>query len=102
MVDRVVFDGDVDGDSALQVDDVLLEDLNFDLCVFEALEQLQGDLVALVDLVLELGHVLGGVVQVVLDARFRLLTLTQVLPTHRQVSSTGTALVSERTNTSGD
>lgn len=102
MVDRVVLDGDVDGDAALQVDDVLLEDLDFDLCVFETLQQLQGDLVALEDFVLELSHVFRGVVQVVLDARFRLLTLTQVLPTHRQVSSTSTVSVSERTNTSVD
>ena len=69
VVDRVVLDGDVDRDARLQVNDVLLEDLDFDLRVLEALQQLEGDLVALVDLVLELSHVLRGMMQVVLDPR---------------------------------
>jgi len=90
FVDLVIFDGDVNRDSRLQVDDVVAENLNFLLHVIavtlgssQVLEQVQLVDLRLVELVLKVSDVLSGTVQVILQSLFLLLHLLAVLHNHQ-------------------
>lgn len=65
-VDGILLDGNVDSDSLLEVNDVLLKRFNFDLSILKLLEKFERSLVGSVDLLLELKDVLGGLVELLL------------------------------------
>jgi len=54
----------------LQIDDVLLESLDFDLSILELFQKFQGSFVGLVDFLLEFKNVIRGVVKFVLKGVF--------------------------------
>ena len=71
-VDHVVFHGDVDGYSLLQINDVLLQRLDFNLGVLQLLQQFQTDLVTLVHFLLHLDDVVRCILKFVLQLCFLL------------------------------
>ena len=73
LVSGILSHGDVDSDSLLQVDDVLLQRLDLNLSVLELLKQLQRGLVGLVDLLLEREDVVGGLLELAADLGVSLL-----------------------------
>ena len=69
LVDRIFLHWDVNGDSLLQVDDVLLEACNLNLGVFQLLEHLKAYLVRLVNLFLHDESELRRLLQLQLKSR---------------------------------
>ena len=59
VVDGGAFDGDVDGNACLQINDVLLQRLALILFIAKTSEQLKGGLVGLIALVLKTGNICG-------------------------------------------
>jgi len=86
LVDGVFLHGDVDGNSLLQINDILLESFNFNFSFLQLLQQLQRRFVGLVNLLFKLKDVLRGVVHLLLDA---LLLITHLL----EVSDGGSQLL---------
>lgn len=89
FVDLVIFDGDVNCDSRLQVNDVVAEDLDFLLHVVavtlgssQVLQQVQLVNLRLVEFVLEVSDALSGTVQVILQCLLQLLELLAVSYNH--------------------
>jgi hypothetical protein len=53
LVDNVILDWDVDGNSLLKLDDVVLEGLNLNLGILELSKEFEGSLVGLIDFLLK-------------------------------------------------
>jgi len=80
LVDHVFLDGDVDRNSLLEVDDVLLELADLHLGVLELLEELETNLIALVNLLLHRHHEVGRLLELVLNLLLVVDRLLQVPP----------------------
>lgn len=78
-VDGVVLDGDVDSDSLLELDDVVLQCLNFDFGILELSQELEGCLVGAVDLVLEFKDIVRGSLKLLLELELLSIDLSELL-----------------------
>lgn len=67
LVDIILLDRNVDSDSLLEVNDVLLERFNLDLGILQLLEELKRSLVGSVHLLLEVDDVLGRLIKLLLE-----------------------------------
>ena len=67
-VDWVFLHWNVNSDSLLEVNDVLLERINLDLGILQLLQELQRSLVSLVDLLFKFENVVGRIVKLSLEA----------------------------------
>lgn len=70
LIYQVILDRNVDRDAGLEVQAVLLECLDFDLCLLKPLQQLERFLISCIHFVLKFAHVLGSSVQIVLELAF--------------------------------
>jgi hypothetical protein len=75
LVYRVILHGNVNCDSLFELDDVVLESFNFDLCVLELLQKFKGCLIGFVSLLLLLKQVITGSFKVLLESSFLLIKL---------------------------
>ena len=67
-VDWVFLHWNVNSDSLLEVNDVLLKRINLDLGILQLLQELQRSLVSLVDLLFKFENVVGRIVKLSLEA----------------------------------
>ena len=67
LVDGIFLDGNVDSDSLLEINDVLLERFNLDLGILQLLEELERSLVGSVHLLLKVDDVLGRLIKLLLE-----------------------------------
>ena len=66
-IDWILLDWDVNSNSLLQVDDVLLEGINFNLSILELLQELKRGLVSLVNFFLKFKNVVSSIVKFSLE-----------------------------------
>ena len=66
LINAIMFDRDVDSDSLFEVYDVLLKSSDFNFSILELLKEFQTDFVGLVNLLLHVDDVIGGLFQLLL------------------------------------
>jgi hypothetical protein len=66
LVNTIMFDWDVDGNSLFEIYDVLLKSSDFNFSILELLKEFQTDFVGLVNLLLHVDNVISGLFQLLL------------------------------------
>ena len=70
LVNAIMFDWDVDGNSLFEIYDVLLKSSDFNFSILELLKEFQTDFVGLVNLLLHVDNVISGLFQLLLELAF--------------------------------
>jgi len=70
LVNTIMFDWDVDGNSLFEIYDVLLKSSDFNFSILELLKEFQTDFIGLVNLLLHVDNVISGLFQLLLELRF--------------------------------